>query len=158
MPLQDAVMPTPIGFFSTTVRGAELCFQRHCLPYLPSIFCLHDSTASCLRAWENTARLHRPYRRFIDSPVVVRLCDILQSTGNRARCVDASATLTVVVTEDGSAYCWGMADYIHGADKVSDTATPEEFGNAQQPPSRGPRMRRRSVSPCQHEFSRLNTR
>lgn len=33
MPLQDALLPTPVEFFSSTVRGVELQRQRHCPPY-----------------------------------------------------------------------------------------------------------------------------
>ena len=40
----------------------------------------------------------------------------------------------MVVTEDDSAYCWGMADYIHGAGANLASGRPEEFGNAQAPP------------------------
>ena len=38
---------------------------------------------------------------------------LLQPIARRARLVDASATLTCVVTEDDGLFCRGMADYIH---------------------------------------------
>ena len=71
----------------------------------------------------------------------------------RARLVDASATLTAVVTEDDGLFCWGMADSIH-AHKPEPEQVPPEFGNARPPPASAHDMAA-ELAKCQSRPARL---